>query len=288
MTDAIQVLPFSKGKTLLRFDGDSSEYSYWDKKLTKIGASRNNSSDDPGWLMPKDKMHLLDELMDEEYDKYEKSKKAARTKKSKESLEEYGREVKAEKAKKEKGRSSGGPGGPGGNGGERKGSRFRAHKDKGDSSAAALPKKRSREDDSPERDSDHDQELAGSERGRRRSANKRDSEKRSDDERKHPRADAARHESSRSRDDQSSRESYPSEDEDSSDDELIQNVLARRLMSESSQKVIDMEAIPNSDEEDCVSYSRRLRHVYGVVESLRQRIKTLEDAVVAKHIPTSA
>lgn len=68
-------------------------------------------------------------------------------------------------------------------------------------------------------------------------------------------------------------------DDESSDDELIQAVLARKMKSESSGKLIDTETINDSDEEDCVSYSRRLRHVYAVLANLRSRIAELESKI---------
>jgi hypothetical protein len=70
-----------------------------------------------------------------------------------------------------------------------------------------------------------------------------------------------------------------SEDDESSseDDELIQTVLARRLKSESSQKSIQEEDIENSDNEDCISYSRRLRHIYDVIKKQREQISLLEN-----------
>jgi hypothetical protein len=65
-------------------------------------------------------------------------------------------------------------------------------------------------------------------------------------------------------------------DEESSDDEMIQAVLARKMKNESSGKVIDSETINDSDEEDCVSHSRRFRHIYALLESLRSRMTELE------------
>lgn len=65
-------------------------------------------------------------------------------------------------------------------------------------------------------------------------------------------------------------------DEESSDDEMIQAVLARKMKSESSGKIIDAEKIDDSDEEDCVSHSRRFRHLYAIIENLRSRVVELE------------
>lgn len=72
------------------------------------------------------------------------------------------------------------------------------------------------------------------------------------------------------------------QDDESSDDELIQTVLARKMKNESSGKLIDTENINDSDEEDCVSYSRRLRHIYAVMGNLRSRVAELESKL-AKH-----
>lgn len=72
------------------------------------------------------------------------------------------------------------------------------------------------------------------------------------------------------------------QDDESSDDELIQTVLARKMKNESSGKLIDTENINDSDEEDCVSYSRRLRHIYAVIGNLRSRVAELESKL-AKH-----
>lgn len=89
----------------------------------------------------------------------------------------------------------------------------------------------------------------------------------SDDEKKRSR--------SRNRD-ESDDENRSGSDDESSDDELIRAVLARKMKSESSGKSIESETINDSDEEDCVSYSRRLRHIYSVIETLRTRISELE------------
>jgi len=70
-----------------------------------------------------------------------------------------------------------------------------------------------------------------------------------------------------------------------SDDELIQQTLARRLMSESSQKEIEEELIGNSDLEDVVSTCRRMRHIYSVLKFLSSRVKLLED-IIAKISPS--
>jgi hypothetical protein len=62
-----------------------------------------------------------------------------------------------------------------------------------------------------------------------------------------------------------------------SDDELIQVTLARRLRNESGQKVDPEEAIGDSDVEDVISLSRRLRHVYAICKAQRAQIQALEE-----------
>ena len=89
--------------------------------------------------------------------------------------------------------------------------------------------------------------------------------------------DEKKHSSRKSEDDDEKIESDEEPEEcESSDDEMIQEVLARKMKSESSGKLIETETVNDSDEEDCVSYSRRLRHVYVVIENLRSRVKELE------------
>lgn len=66
------------------------------------------------------------------------------------------------------------------------------------------------------------------------------------------------------------------EDEsDDTDDELIQKALTRRIMSESSRKSIEQEFIDNSDNEDCVSFSRRFRYLYRVIRDMGETIRDL-------------
>lgn len=65
----------------------------------------------------------------------------------------------------------------------------------------------------------------------------------------------------------------------SSDDELIQEVLAKKLQSESTQKSIESEVIENSDDEDIVSCTRRMRHMYTVMQEQRRKIKHLEEII---------
>jgi hypothetical protein len=63
------------------------------------------------------------------------------------------------------------------------------------------------------------------------------------------------------------------ENSDSSDDELIQEVLARRLKSESENLTIDEGKIENSDDEDVISLSRRLRFIYKELQHLKSNLK---------------
>jgi len=60
-------------------------------------------------------------------------------------------------------------------------------------------------------------------------------------------------------DDSGSESASGSED----DDETIQQVLARRLKSESTQDVITEETIADSEDEDVISLSRRIRYIYS-------------------------
>lgn len=94
----------------------------------------------------------------------------------------------------------------------------------------------------------------------------------------------AREYDSHHRDVESDNERSDSDDE-SSDDELIQAVLARKMKCESSQKEITEEEIKDSDEEDAVSYSRRLRHVYKVLGEYRKKIIELEQLIQSMKQP---
>lgn len=67
-------------------------------------------------------------------------------------------------------------------------------------------------------------------------------------------------------------------DQDESDDELIRETLARRFKSQSSGKTIEDEKLEDSEDEDVVSLSRRLRHMYRLVKQLEARIASLEDS----------
>jgi len=59
-------------------------------------------------------------------------------------------------------------------------------------------------------------------------------------------------------------------DEEESDDELIQEALARRFKSQSSGKHIEKETVDDSEDEDVISLSRRLRHIYTVLDKINK------------------
>jgi hypothetical protein len=70
----------------------------------------------------------------------------------------------------------------------------------------------------------------------------------------------------------SSHSSSSSDDSESStDDELIQKVLARRFMSSSDQQEIELETIEDSENEDVISLSRRLRYLYKQIKELKEK-----------------
>ena len=75
-------------------------------------------------------------------------------------------------------------------------------------------------------------------------------------------------------------EEFDNED-DESDDELIQEALRRRYKSQSSGKVIDDEQIEDSDVEHVTSLSRRLRHIYRLIDALSRRVQHLESNQVS-------
>jgi hypothetical protein len=73
----------------------------------------------------------------------------------------------------------------------------------------------------------------------------------------------------------SNEEDIEEENEDeseSSDDELIQEVLQRRLKSESENLLIEEDSIQNSDDEDVISLSRRLRYVLKELQTLKNNL----------------
>jgi hypothetical protein len=58
-------------------------------------------------------------------------------------------------------------------------------------------------------------------------------------------------------------ESGSDEEEDSDNEETIQQVLARRLKSESTKDIIEEDELENSEDEDVISLSRRIRYIYS-------------------------
>lgn len=181
-SEAVAAFQFSKKNLLIRLL-DPKQFQKWDKILVKIGATRTNSTDDPGWLLLKSKEDEFNIV-----------------------VAEYG----SRKQHKHKRRSSGSSAAAS----ERKGSRFRESSSSNDTKVV--------------RDNKDDRHVS-------------------------------------------------EESDDDSEDELIQNVLARRVMSESSHKSITIEDIENSDDEDVVSYARRLRHIYTVIKNQRDKIAMLEE-----------
>ena len=63
---------------------------------------------------------------------------------------------------------------------------------------------------------------------------------------------------------------------DSTDDELIQKTLTRRLTSESKQLVIEDTHVTDSEMEDVLSTTRRIRGLYKMIKGLEKRIEFLE------------
>lgn len=103
-------------------------------------------------------------------------------------------------------------------------------------------------------------------------------QERNSEERKY--ADSERRTNTTRSDNSSTSDDTPESDSDSdTDDELIQSVLARRLMSESSRKCIEEEDVENSDLEDVVTSMRRFRHIYSEIKKLRSKVEDLENQV---------
>jgi hypothetical protein len=68
-----------------------------------------------------------------------------------------------------------------------------------------------------------------------------------------------------------------SDDDDDKDNiETIQKVLARRLKSTSSQKTIEEYHISDSEEEDMIKHSRRLRFLLKEVKQMKDEITNLK------------
>ncbi len=209
MSDAVKQVPFSKKNVLIRLN-DFNQYSKWDKILQRIGGTRNNSNDDPGWILSKNQVKQFEDALCQYGSRQRTSKRSRNKNQEDSSIQE--------------------PNSP-----QRKGSRFRNSKQIEDEQNTCKSKNDSRSRLEDKEDSE-------------------DGEENSED----------------------------NESDDSSEDELIQAVLKRRLQSESSCKSIETETIDNSDDEDCVSYSRRLRHIYKVLKNQRERIIELEEIITNK------
>ena len=67
-----------------------------------------------------------------------------------------------------------------------------------------------------------------------------------------------------------------SDESESSDDEMIQKTLSRRLKSESKQLEIDENHVSDSELEDVLSVTRRIRGLYKRVRALEKRIEKIE------------
>jgi hypothetical protein len=76
----------------------------------------------------------------------------------------------------------------------------------------------------------------------------------------------------------------PNDDEtdDDSDDEeeTIQQVLARRLKSESTQEIIEEDTVENSEDEDTITASRRIRYLLKSIKVLKDEIHNLKQSKV--------
>ena len=71
-------------------------------------------------------------------------------------------------------------------------------------------------------------------------------------------------------------EGSDSSESDSTDDELIQKTLTRRLTSESKQLVIEDNHVSDSEMEDVLSATRRIRGLYKMIRGLEKRVEYLE------------
>lgn len=154
------IAPYTKKNIFLRLINNDA-FNKWDKIFIKLGACRNNSNDDAGWIISKDKQDLVEDAL------YRETKKQS-TKNSKEEEVEEG-------------------------------------------------------------------------------------------------------------DDEESEES-----DDYSDDELIQEVLSKKIKSESDHKVIDDNNVDDSDYEDIISVSRRLRNIYNRLNKLDINIQKINDMLANK------
>jgi hypothetical protein len=67
-----------------------------------------------------------------------------------------------------------------------------------------------------------------------------------------------------------------SSEEESTDDELVQKTLERRLKSSSKQYEIEDDHVSDSELEDVIAISRRLRFLYKTISNLSKRVDKLE------------
>ena len=69
-----------------------------------------------------------------------------------------------------------------------------------------------------------------------------------------------------------------SESDEEENEETIQQVLARRFKSESTQSVIEEDTIENSEDEDVISSSRRIRYLLKEFNILKNKINDLKQS----------
>ena len=74
-------------------------------------------------------------------------------------------------------------------------------------------------------------------------------------------------------------ESGESDEEEDTDDELIQEALDRRLKSESTNSAIEEDHVSDSDMEDVISITRRLRHILKKQTEMERRISSIEKKI---------
>jgi hypothetical protein len=230
-SDAVAAFPFSKKNILIRLL-DPEQNTKWDKILTRLGAIRNNSHDDPGWLLANNKVDLFEEAVEQYGSRQRKPKHGA-----------GGKMASVERRRQLRLQDESSPQ-------ERKGSRFRTKRQE-----ESPPHREPRKNDICSDDRKHRDEPLDDDDAPIRHRSKRRSDETDD--------------------------SRESEESSSSEDELIQTILARRLQSESSHKCIEEEEVDNTDNEDCITYGRRLRHVYNVIKEQRECIKKLEEKLAA-------
>lgn len=81
----IQIVSFSKKNILLRLI-DSDNYHKWDRIFCKMGACRNNSNEDPGWIISKDKLDDIEDVIFREEQKNMKKRSKNRSGNKKDSV----------------------------------------------------------------------------------------------------------------------------------------------------------------------------------------------------------